>query len=61
MVKKKKPKSIFKPGAKLTVEKVDMNSPEIQEEIRKIQKEQEDIQNRKKVDVNQLRNTVINI
>lgn len=61
MKKPKNQKSIFKPGVELTVEKVDMNSPEIQEEIRKIQKEQQEILDRKNVDINQLRNTVINI
>ena len=53
--------NIFKNGAKFKVKKLDFNDPEVIKMIDAVKKEQERILKRKEVDINRLRNTIINI
>jgi hypothetical protein len=52
---------IFKKGAKFKVKKINFNDPEVIKMIDAVKEEQRKILKRKEVDINQLRNTVINI
>ncbi len=53
--------SILKPGAVITIKEVDFNSPKVQEDIRKIQAEQDRIISRKKIDIADMKRIVIDI
>ncbi len=54
-MKSQEKKSIFKEGAKLLVEKVNMDDPKVKEEIEEIKKEQKEILEMKNVDVKSLK------
>ena len=61
MKRKISEKDIFKKGAKFEVKKIDFDDPEVIKRINEVKKKQREILKRKEVDINELRNTVINI
>lgn len=58
---KLKGEDILIPGAKLKIDKIDFNSPEIQKVFSDLRQKQQECLERKKVDWNKLKNTYINI